>query len=192
MRTLSIILSLSLGQAIASAKSDEYITILIQANKHSPETVKRIKKYAPTIVSLSEKLKVKPELSLSIAWTESHFKPYAISYTGDIGIMQVRPQTQDYIIKKIVKTGKYNKIYRRTLKNSKLSYKIIDNLFIGILYLKYLNEKFDHDKKRVIVSYNRGPTGTRKLIRDKFPLTKVQYYRKVNNKIKHLNKLGEI
>jgi soluble lytic murein transglycosylase-like protein len=152
---------LAVGAITSIAQSDDqtnsYIEILIKKNNFSSKTVERIKEYAPIIIDLSNELKVDPQLALSIAWTESHFKPESISNTGDIGIMQVQPSTQDYLINTRIRNNNYKDLYFKILNKYDVSYRIIDNLFIGVLYIQYLQEKFNNDTKKVIVSYNRGP-----------------------------------
>ena len=182
---------LAVGAITSIAKSDDssnnlYIEILIKKNNFSSKTVERIKMYAPIIIDLAHELKVDPQLALSIAWTESHFKPESISNTGDIGIMQVQPSTQNYLINTRVRKNNYKQLYFKILNKYDVSYRIIDNLFMGVLYIQYLQEKFNNDTKKVIVSYNRGPTGTKRLVKKNYPLNKVHYYKKVKEKFNML------
>lgn len=150
-------------------------------------TIKRVEKYAPLIIRISNEIGIDPKLVLSVAWAESHFKPNAKSYAGALGIMQVKPDTQEYILQKEFKKENLVPFYTLLVfENSLITTDIIDNILAGALYLKYLVNKFDNIQK-AIVAYNEGPRGTYRLIKKKFDLNKHEYFLKVNQNIIAMN-----
>lgn len=167
-----------------NTKIKHYYQTLLLSKKLDSKTKNRIKKYAPIIENLAEEMGVDPKLALSIAWTESYFRPFITSNTGDVGIMQVQPSTQKYILKK--KFDQYKIVYWKILKKYNKSHEIYENLFTGVLYLKYLSNKFKNNTAKIIVAYNRGPSGTLKLIRKKYPIKKLDYYKKVKKRINYI------
>ncbi|MCD7779796.1 MAG: transglycosylase SLT domain-containing protein, partial [Candidatus Gastranaerophilales bacterium] len=91
------------------------------------------------------KLGIDPFLIISIIKEESYFNEYAKSRTGATGLMQLMPQTANYMISKLsFDTGN-----------------IIDledprtNMYIGCNYLKYLKDRFNNDLM-VVSAYNGG------------------------------------
>lgn len=84
-----------------------------------------------------------PELVAAVVQTESRFKPTARSPVGAQGLMQLVPRT-----------GKW--MGARNLMNP------AENVKAGTKYLKYLNERFDGDQKKVLAAYNAGEGNVRR------------------------------
>jgi soluble lytic murein transglycosylase len=105
------------------------------------------------IIKESAKHDFDPVLVLAIIKTESSFNPLAIGGVGEIGLMQIRPETAEWIAKKkdLVWYGP------NTLRNP------VDNVRIGINYLSYLRGKFDRYANKYISAYNMGATKVRQL-----------------------------
>ena len=85
---------------------------------------------------------VDPALAMAIARRESSFMVDAVSPAGARGLMQLMPGTVNYISKQRVG-------YRTLLQPEQ-------NLEFGIQYLKYLNDKLNHNPVLVSASYNAG------------------------------------
>jgi soluble lytic murein transglycosylase-like protein len=151
-------------------------------------TKSRVELYGPVIVKIAKKLKIDPKLLLSIAWAESHFNPEAKSVVGALGIMQVKPITQKYILKKSFRKNHLDSFYMSMIaKYSEIDYKIIENLIAGALYVKYLLKRFNNDAQKAVVAYNIGPTGAKRLIRKDFDLDHHRYYLKISKNIIAMN-----
>ena len=152
------------------------------------KTKSRVEIYGPVIVKIAKELKLDPKLLLSIAWAESHFKPEAKSVVGALGIMQVKPVTQEYIFKKSFKKNKLESFYTNIIsKNPHIHYKVIDNIIAGALYVKYLLKRFNNDKQKAVVAYNIGLSGAKKLIRKDFDLDNHRYYLKISKNLIAMN-----
>ena len=81
-------------------------------------------------------------LVLSVIKCESNFHPEARSSVGALGLMQVMPETADFIARKAGITD-YD------------LFSADDNIFLGCAYLRYLFDRFS-DEKTVIAAYNAG------------------------------------
>jgi len=103
------------------------------------------KKIAKTILAVSEKYSLQPELILAVIKTESAFRTYAISNKGACGLMQVLPSTADEIAEEL----------RIELKNDKLFEPTI-NIILGSYYLNKLADQFG-DFETALTAYNMGP-----------------------------------
>lgn len=90
-----------------------------------------------------DKTQVPPYLVLAIIKTESSFSSEKVSTKGAKGLMQIMPETADYV-SELYFSGR-----DIDLANDK------DNILIGVTYLIYLFDKFE-DKKTVLAAYNAG------------------------------------
>jgi soluble lytic murein transglycosylase len=96
--------------------------------------------------------KLKPYHLLGIIREESLYDEKARSVAGAYGLMQIIPTTQTWQARKV------------GLKN--YDYKNIDHhLLIGANYIDWLIESFDGNLSLAIISYNAGPTWTKRWIK---------------------------
>jgi hypothetical protein len=127
------------------------------------------------ILYLSERYQIDPLWITSIIWTESHFDHTAISPKGAKGLMQLMPRTKAHILKvmknkNIALLSQFQRSYLeqmadRDFKNNfdLLKYRRkLENLEIGIYYLKRLHRYFGGNVILATVSYNMGPGWTQK------------------------------
>jgi len=139
-------------------------------------TKKLAEKYLPTIQSVCKKYNLNTALILSIIHTESHFNPYAKSYAGAIGLMQLMPQygAKDafhYLY------GNKDEISLSFLFNPN------NNILLGITYMHILmSREFktlnSYLKKRhcSIAGYNWGPQRIKNNILNKMPVNMITEY----------------
>lgn len=102
-------------------------------------------KYEEQINKYSNEFGVDRSLVSAVIYEESRFNPYSNSGKGAVGLMQLIPQTAEYIS------------YKLKDKNFSAD-KIADvdqNIRYGTYYLKYLNDKY-HDVDKVLAAYNAG------------------------------------
>jgi soluble lytic murein transglycosylase len=125
---------------------------------------KRFKKHSDdisqTIISESERYGFDPVFLMAVIRSESSFNPEVIGPFGEIGLMQLTPQTAQWI------SGKYNLPWLGTesLKDP------ITNIKIGAAYMAYLREKFACRGQLYLSAYNMGSTNVyRNLSRKKLP-----------------------
>jgi len=83
------------------------------------------------------KYHVDPTLVVAVMETESRFKTRARSHVGATGLMQLMPRTGRWM-------------------GAKNLYDPEQNVDAGVKYLKYLDGRFDGDRKKVIAAYNAG------------------------------------
>lgn len=101
-----------------------------------------------TIVTESEKYKLDPVFVLAVIKTESGFNPLAKGSHGEIGLMQIKPKTAEWISKRMGKrwTG------AKSLENP------VINVRISMAYFNYLRKHFNRDAAKYIAAYNMGVT----------------------------------
>ncbi|QDK38301.1 lytic transglycosylase domain-containing protein [Bdellovibrio sp. NC01] len=107
-----------------------------------------------TVIAESAKYHLDPVFVLAVIKTESKFNPLTVGRYGEIGLMQVKPDTAEWIAKKfkITWNGK------QTLQNPE------SNIKIGLAYMNYLRSKFNSKPVRYVSAYNMGPGNMFRLI----------------------------
>ena len=110
---------------------------------------------------------VDASLVMAVVKTESDFNPLALSPRGAVGLMQLMPETAEWIAKK-------ENIVSRNLFDSET------NLMLGTAYLKYLMERFGSETLAVI-AYNAGEGNLKRWIsegREEIPFAETRFYLK--------------
>lgn len=90
------------------------------------------------IIEIASENGVSPTLVLAIAKAESHFNPMAVSPVGAKGVMQLMDGTADD-------------------HGVEDSHNTIENIKGGVIYLKKLLKRFDHNIVLAVAAYNAGP-----------------------------------
>ena len=106
---------------------------------------------ARILVRESGRARLDPLLLLSIIETESKYRSNAVGAHGEIGLMQVKPTTANWILNFSDKTGALD-LYDPAI-----------NISAGIAYLTWLQARFGSDLNRSIAAYNAGASRTRML-----------------------------
>ncbi len=132
----------TLGMAIYN---DVY-TNLPQAHKSAATALAR------TIIKESEKYEIDPVFVVAVIKTESRFNPLVVGRHGEIGLMQVKPDTAKWIAEKmrIPWSGP------DMLRNPSM------NVRIGMAYMQYLRESFDGHANKYVSAYNMGALNVRR------------------------------
>lgn len=101
---------------------------------------------AQTIIDQSLKYGFDPIFLMSVIQGESSFRPDMIGGVGEIGLMQIRPETAEWIAKRfdLKFTGKSSLFDPST------------NVRIGAAFLSYLRDRFDDHAQLYIAAYNMG------------------------------------
>jgi len=100
-------------------------------------------KYYNTILNYSGNLD--PLLVLSVIKTESSFRENVTSVVGAYGLMQLMPETAEWINKKFGTDYDYTNPQ--------------ENIILGCMYLNYLLER-DGDVNTALIHYNTGPNAS--------------------------------
>jgi Transglycosylase SLT domain/LysM domain len=82
-------------------------------------------------------------LVVAIARQESGFRQHVIAQDGGIGVMQLMPATASWIN---TMTG-----------TERDPYKLHDNIFMGVFYVRMLGDTFHWNPAKLISAYNEGP-----------------------------------
>ena len=104
-------------------------------------------RYQEGISRVAERYGVDPYLIAAVARTESGYDPEAVSHAGAVGVMQLMPDTAEWI----VGLAGWKGGQEPDLTDPD------DNLELGAFYLAYLLERFDGDRRAAIAAYNAGP-----------------------------------
>lgn len=126
---------------------------------HSGLPMAEEKKISDLIFNIGKKYTINPALILAVIRVESSFNNFSYSNMGAVGLMQVKPVTGLYLIKKYkIKSKKfnYNTKYIEYLPVSYL-YNPSLNIKIGARYLLSLLYEFKN-LKLALFAYNAGPT----------------------------------
>lgn len=108
--------------------------------------------YKDEIRSSAQHYEVDPFMIAAIIKVETNFKNSSESPKGALGLMQIMPDTANWVIMK-------TKLLEVTLDEVKdIPEK---NIEIGTWYLKSLSEQFDGNQIAMIAAYNAGPTNVR-------------------------------
>jgi soluble lytic murein transglycosylase len=106
----------------------------------------RAKQITKAILEESEKYGFDPVLLMAVIENESSFNPEVVGSIGEIGLMQLTPDTAKWIAEK------YGLHWggKTTLKDP------VTNIRIGSAYLAYLREKFAFHSQLYLAAYNMG------------------------------------
>jgi soluble lytic murein transglycosylase len=110
-------------------------------------------KLARAITTASRKYNYDPIFLLAIIKTESRFNPNAVGKAGEIGLMQIKPSTAEWIAKK----KRFPWVNKDELFNPEY------NIHMGALYFKYLKKSLNSKASDYINAYNMGPKKLRRL-----------------------------
>jgi soluble lytic murein transglycosylase len=129
--------------------------ILETVEKQLPKTYKKsAHQIANVIIEQSAKHSLDPYFVMAVISGESSFNPLAIGPVGEIGMMQIRPTTGEWI-------AKLNKIPWRGAKALKDP---IYNIKLGTAYFSWLRQKFDGHGQLYLAAYNMGAGSVKKAL----------------------------
>ncbi len=102
--------------------------------------------YTETISEEAQKAGLDPYLVAAVINTESGFDPDAVSPVGAIGLMQIMPETGEWIAGKLG----YDDF------STDMLYDESTNIQFGCWYLSFLDERFSGDIPLITAAYNAG------------------------------------
>jgi len=112
------------------------------------------KAVSKAILRESRKYGFDPVFLMAVIENESSFNPEAIGPVGEIGLMQVTPQTGKWIAERSNLKWKGE----ATLKDP------VANIRIGAAYLAYLRERFGFHSRLYLAAYNMGATNVNRAL----------------------------
>lgn len=139
-------------------------------------------KIAAIIAREADKHNIDPVLVVSLIYVESSFNRKALSNKNAKGLMQLLPDTAEYIKRKS----------RKDVDDAKNLFDVETNIKLGIAYLDYLITKTNGNVEYALIAYNMGPSNLNKALkRNKLPKT---YSNKVlaeyNRLVKEVNAIS--
>ncbi len=99
-----------------------------------------------TIIKEAKKHEFDPYFVMAVIAGESSFNPRAIGPVGEIGLMQIRPATGEWMAGRIGLKWRGEKSLRNP----------VDNIKLGTAYLAWLRNKFDKNGQLYLAAYNMG------------------------------------
>ncbi len=108
-------------------------------------------KIAQAIIDQSLKYEFDPIFLLAVISNESKFDPRIVGAVGEIGLMQIRPNTAKWIAE--LKGLKYRG--KKSLRDP------VTNIRIGAAFLAFLREEFDSHARLYLAAYNMGQGNVR-------------------------------
>ncbi|MBD2863833.1 MULTISPECIES: lytic transglycosylase domain-containing protein [Paenibacillus] len=109
-------------------------------------------RYEKDITISAQNYEVDPFLIAAIIRVETNYNPEKISKKGAIGLMQLMPDTAEWIVKKAGYAEE----------TSKLLHRADVNIEVGAWYLNSLYNQFGSNKIATLAAYNAGPGNARK------------------------------
>lgn len=111
----------------------------------APDTVRQAVyplRYEEIIRGQSREYGIEPAFVAGVVYAESRFRPDAESHQGAYGLMQILPDTADFISERSGIQGNYRDPET--------------NLRMGIWYLDYLDGRYLGDERLMLAAYNSG------------------------------------
>lgn len=121
-------------------------------------------RFVSSLISISRQHAYDPIFLLAVIQTESEFDQNAIGSVGEVGLMQIRPETAEWICRK------NNILWRGAGALKDPSY----NILVGSHYFHYLKNSFNSETYKYITAYNTGVRGMQRQDGEKHP-----YFNKV-------------
>lgn len=143
--------------SVSKSEGLQYINVHLLNSVQSSLPKKFTKKSAKItqmLITQAEKYDFDPAFILAIIKTESSFDPMIVGSVGEIGLMQIRPETAEWIAKK--ENIKW--------KGRKALFDPVFNVKIGVAYVAFLRDHFEGRADRYLSAYNIGPTKMKKII----------------------------
>lgn len=104
--------------------------------------------YEQVIRAYAHERNLDPTLVAAVVYTESRFDPNVTSSAGAVGLMQVRPETGEFIARSTGATD----FVDADLRDPDL------NVRYGTWLLDYLRARYDGDLQTALAAYHAGPT----------------------------------
>ena len=122
-------------------------------------------KISKAILEASNTYELDPLFLMAVIQNESSFSPKMKGSAGEIGLMQIKPSTAQWI----------SKLYKLKYKNSKSLYDPATNIALGAALVDKLRDQFDSHSRLYLSAYNIGAKKVRtKVTENKTPKIYVQ------------------
>jgi soluble lytic murein transglycosylase len=99
----------------------------------------------PILVKAARDTGLPTDLVLAQAWAESSWRVDAVSGVGAVGVLQLTPDTVDFVSKNLLHLDHDLDVHDP-----------VANAQMGTVYLKHLLEHTDGDLRKALMAYNQG------------------------------------
>lgn len=157
---------------LSSYDPEEVVTSFVAARVEKalrPKHRKIARGLASVIGEESKKYGFDPLFLMAVIQNESRWNPYVVGGVGEIGLMQIRPETAEWLAKQMGMKWKGPQMLR--------DYRV--NVRLGAFYLNQLRGQFGTFRHVYLSAYNMGPTAAAKVIAKR--KTPIEYKSKVLN-----------
>lgn len=120
----------------------------------APQWKKEAQSITDTIITESKKYNLDPVFVVAMIQTESAFNPIVRGRHGEIGLMQVKPDTAAWMSKK----------YKLAWHGEKTLENPAANIRLGLAYMHFLRQTFPGHAQQYVSAYNMGPLNVRRLV----------------------------
>lgn len=142
-----------LGTPVARLENDPKLSLYMEEYLKKTRLQSVSQDVVKTLLETSQLNQYDPIFLMAVIKTESQFRPHVIGGAGEIGLMQIKPDTAEWTCRKKGFEWKG----KEALKDPKY------NIQVGALYFKYLKKSLNYNVNHYIAAYNSGPTGLRRL-----------------------------
>ncbi len=137
------------GSAVSRLANDPELSIYMKEYLKKTSLKKDYRNVVKTLLETSHANHYDPIFLMAVIKTESEFRAGVIGSAGEIGLMQIKPDTAKWICQKKGFAWKGN----NALKDPHY------NIQVGALYFKYLKKSLNSRASHYIAAYNTGPAG---------------------------------
>ncbi len=123
-------------------------------NSLPKEFKKSSKSIAKVLIEESMKRNLDPVFVMAVIETESSFNPKARGSFGEIGLMQIKPDTAAWI------AGKFNLRFAGPTDLESPT----RNIRLGVAYMAFLRDSFNGSAFKYLAAYNMGPGRLRRMV----------------------------
>jgi soluble lytic murein transglycosylase len=138
-----------------SSDNEMHLWILSEFERRLPGAFKaQAFELSETLIRDSHRYGLDPLLVMAVIATESSFRPRARGSVGEIGLMQLRPQTAQWVARRFnIAYGGAASLERPYV-----------NVRLGIAYMAYLRAQFPDQAGHYVSAYNMGTRNVRRLL----------------------------
>ncbi len=143
---------------VTTAEKENLTDFLIsQLERELPEAYQaQAEDIAGTILSTSSVHSLDPLLLLAVMRQESHYRPDAMGRHGEIGLMQIKPETARWIASRVgIQWADDSTLFDPQF-----------NIRVGAAYISFLRGRFENRGKHYLAAYNLGPAALRNKLRN--------------------------
>lgn len=147
------------GSFAQKLEGQEFLNFLVYKKLRrglGPNWESRISDITRVLIAESQANQFDPVFILAVIQTESQFNASVVGTAGEIGLMQIKPSTAEWIANR----DDVQWLGRESLFDPAI------NIKLGIRYFAHLRTQFEKSATHYVPAYNMGPTNLRRLERN--------------------------